>query len=115
MIEAQSVIEDGLAAAERLGANGCIVLVDETSHADVRFAVNTTTTNGVRRDRTVTVIVLHTVAGAAGAGGGGGGGGGMSVGTSRRSGLVDVGQMVSAARSTPRVSSAEDAPPWSMG
>ena len=97
MIEAQSVIEDGLAAAERLGANGCIVLVDETSHADVRFAVNTTTTNGVRRDRTVTVIVLHTVAGAAGAGGGGGGGGGMSVGTSRRSGLVDVGQMVSAA------------------
>jgi predicted Zn-dependent protease len=87
VIEAQSVIEDGLAAAERLGANGCIVMVDENSHADVRFAVNTTTTNGVTRDRTVTVIVLHTLAGGAG----------TSVGTCRRSGVVDVEQMVSAA------------------
>ena len=34
-----------------IGADGCIVLVDEASHADVRFALNTTTTNGVRRDR----------------------------------------------------------------
>jgi predicted Zn-dependent protease len=88
VIEAQSVIEEGLAAAARLGADDCIVLVDETSHADVRFAVNTTTTNGVRRDRTVTVIAFST---------GGFGGAGVSVGTSRRSGVVDVEQMVSAA------------------
>src|ERR1700733_7290261 len=106
MIEAQSVVEDGLAAASSQGADGCIVLVDETSHADVRFALNTTTTNGVRRDRSVTVIVM--VAGATGAGStsapgagsGSGSGGGprtQSVGVARRSGVVDVEQMVSAA------------------
>ncbi|HEV3369011.1 MAG TPA: metallopeptidase TldD-related protein [Acidimicrobiales bacterium] len=90
MIEAQSVVEDGLAAASRGGADGCIVLVDETSHADVRFALNTTTTNGVRRDRTVTVVAV-----AAGA-----------VGVSRRSGVVDVEGMVSAA-----LTDAQGAPP----
>src|ERR1700723_1760364 len=90
MIEAQSVVEDGLAAASRGGADGCIVLVDETSHADVRFALNTTTTNGVRRDRTVTVVVMR----------------GTSVGVSRRSGVVEVEQMVSAA-----LTDARGAPP----
>jgi predicted Zn-dependent protease len=87
MIEAQAVVEVALAAAVRGGADGCIVLVDETSHTDVRFALNSTTTNGVRRDRSVTVIVM--VAGAAGAD--------PSVGVARRSGVVDVEQMVSAA------------------
>jgi predicted Zn-dependent protease len=90
MIAAQSVVEDGLAAAARGGADGCIVLVDETSHADVRFALNTTTTNGVRRDRTVTVVALR----------------GTSVGVSRRSGVVDVSDMVSAA-----LTDARGAPP----
>jgi predicted Zn-dependent protease len=90
MIEAQSVVEDGLAAASRGGADGCIVLVDETSHADVRFALNTTTTNGVRRDRTVTVVALR----------------GTSVGVSRRSGVVNVEDMVSAA-----LADARGAPP----
>src|ERR1700722_19702132 len=90
MIEAQSVVEDGLAAASRGGADGCIVLVDKTSHADVRFALNTTTTNGVRRDRTVTVVALR----------------GTSVGGSRRSGVVDGGDMVSAA-----LTDARGAPP----
>ena len=42
MIEAQAVIEDALSVASRMGADGCIVLVDEDSHADVRFALNTT-------------------------------------------------------------------------
>ena len=56
-----------LAAAARDGADGCIVLVDETSHADVRFALNTTTTNGVRRDRSVTVIAMVVVASGRGA------------------------------------------------
>ena len=117
MIEAQAVVEIALAAAARSGADGCIVLVDETSHADVRFALNTTTTNGVRRDRSVTVIVM--VAGANGAGPGpgpgpgpgsgsdsGSGPGTQSVGVARRSGVVDVEQMVSAA-----LTDARGAPP----
>jgi predicted Zn-dependent protease len=96
MIEAQSVVEVALAAAARSGADGCIVLVDETSHADVRFALNTTTTNGVRRDRSVTVIVMVSS----------GPGVSPSVGVARRSGVVDVEQMVSAA-----LTDARGAPP----
>jgi predicted Zn-dependent protease len=90
MIEAQSVVEDGLAAASRGGADGCIVLVDETSHADVRFALNTTTTNGVRRDRSVTVVAISA----------------GSVGVSRRSGVVNTEEMASAA-----LTDARGAPP----
>ncbi len=85
-----------MAAAARDGADGCIVLVDETSHADVRFALNTTTTNGVRRDRSVTVIALVAVAP----------GSSPSVGVARRSGVVDVEQMVAAA-----LTDARGAPP----
>jgi len=96
VIEAQEVIEVALAAAARDGADGCIVLVDESSHADVRFALNTTTTNGVRRDRTVTVIVM-VPSGSADA---------PSVGVARRSGVVNVEQMVSAA-----LTDARGAPP----
>src|ERR1019366_8208469 len=96
MIEAQAVVEVALAAAARDGADGCIVLVDETSHADVRFALNTTTTNGVRRDRSVTVIALVAT----------GRGLSPSVGVARRSGVVDVEQMVSAA-----LTDARGAPP----
>jgi predicted Zn-dependent protease len=96
VIEAQEVIEVALAAAARDGADGCIVLVDESSHADVRFALNTTTTNGVRRDRTVTVIVMVPSRSADA----------PSVGVARRSGVVDVEQMVSAA-----LADARGAPP----
>jgi predicted Zn-dependent protease len=96
MIEAQAVVEIALAAAARHGADGCLVLVDESSHADVRFALNTTTTNGVRRDRTVTVIAFVTSPASSG----------PSVGVARRSGVVDVEQMVSAA-----LTDARGAPP----
>jgi predicted Zn-dependent protease len=96
VIEAQAVVETALAAAARSGADGCIVLVDETSHADVRFALNSTTTNGVRRDRSVTVIALAAA----------GPGAVPSVGVARRSGVVDVEQMVSAA-----LTDAQGAPP----
>jgi len=96
VIEAQAVVEVALAAAARSGADGCIVLVDETSHADVRFALNTTTTNGVRRDRSVTVIVMASA----------GPGLAPSVGVARRSGVADVEQMVSAA-----LTDARGAPP----
>ncbi len=72
MIPAQELVEHGLAAAGAGGADGCVVLVEEASHADVRFALNTTTTNGVHRARTVSVIVVA----------------GESVGTARRAGVV---------------------------
>jgi predicted Zn-dependent protease len=96
VIEAQEVIEVALAAAARDGAGSCIVLVDETSHADVRFALNSTTTNGVRRDRSVTVIVMVSDHPADA----------PSVGVARRSGVVDVEQMVAAA-----LTDARGAPP----
>ena len=72
MIPAQELVERGLAAADAGGADGCIVLVEETSHVDVRFALNTTTTNGIQRGRSVSVIALA----------------GTSVGSARRSGVV---------------------------
>ncbi|HSZ35597.1 MAG TPA: metallopeptidase TldD-related protein, partial [Acidimicrobiales bacterium] len=70
MIPAQEVVEAGLGAASKAGADGCVVLVHEGSHADVRFACNTTTTNGVHRARDVSVVVVagDTVATAARAG-----------------------------------------------
>ena len=58
MIPAQQVVEAGLGAASKAGADGCVVLVQEGSHADVRFALNTTTTNGVHRSREVSVVVI---------------------------------------------------------
>ena len=44
MIPAQELVERGMAAADALGADGCMVLVEESSHVDVRYALNTTTT-----------------------------------------------------------------------
>ena len=72
MIPAQEVVEGGLAAASGAGADGCVVLVEEGSHADVRYALNSTTTNGVQRSRDVSVVVFA----------------GGAVGTARRSGVV---------------------------
>ena len=62
MIPAQELVERGLASADTLGADGCMVLVEESSHVDVRFALNTTTTNGVQRGRSVSVIALSGAA-----------------------------------------------------
>jgi predicted Zn-dependent protease len=58
VIPAQELVERGLASADALGADGCMVLVEESSHVDVRFALNTTTTNGEQRGRSVSVIAL---------------------------------------------------------
>jgi predicted Zn-dependent protease len=58
VIPAQDVVEAGLGAASEAGADDCVVLVQEGSHADVRFALNTTTTNGVHRAREVSVVVI---------------------------------------------------------
>ena len=84
MIPAQELVERGIADADAAGADGCLVLVEEGSHADVRFALNTTTTNGVHRARSVSVVTM--VAG--------------SVGSARRTGVVGsagVDEMVAAA------------------
>jgi predicted Zn-dependent protease len=58
VIPAQQLVERGLASADALGADGCVVLVEESSHVDVRFALNSTTTNGEQRGRSVSVIAL---------------------------------------------------------
>ncbi len=99
MIPAQELVESGLAAADAGGADGCIVLVEETSHVDVRFALNMTTTNGVQRGRSVSVIALAST----------------SVGSARRSGVVGadgVADMAAAALADARAAHpAEDAFP----
>ena len=86
---AQEVVERGLAAA---GGEPCIVIVDESSQAEVRFANNTTTTNGRRRDRRVVVIRVCPVEG------------GEAAGVAIRSGDVDVAAMVEAAAADGRSS-----------
>ncbi len=97
MIPAQEVVEHGLRRADAAGADGCVVLVEEASHADVRFALNTTTTNGVQRGRAVSVIAFA----------------GDSSGTARRTGVVGtegVAEMVDAALTDARAAPpAEDA------
>ena len=93
MIPAPELVERGLEAAAAGGADGCIVLVGEASHADVRFALNRTTTNGVHRSRSVSVIAIA----------------GTSVGSARRSGAVGadgVAEMADAA-----LADARQAPP----
>ncbi|HEY5385686.1 MAG TPA: hypothetical protein VIJ56_10655, partial [Acidimicrobiales bacterium] len=74
MIPAQELVERGIAAADALGADGCMVLVEESSHVDVRYALNMTTTNGEQRGRSVSVIAIN----------------GNSFGSARRSGEVGV-------------------------
>ncbi len=97
MIPAQELVEHGVATAGAAGADGCIVLVEEASHADVRFALNRTTTNGVHRARAVSVIVVA----------------GGAVSTARRTGVVGtegVAEMVAAALADARAAPpAEDA------
>ncbi|HEY1734281.1 MAG TPA: hypothetical protein VGG23_07530, partial [Acidimicrobiales bacterium] len=53
---APDVVEQVLAAAAAAGSGDCVVLVEEAHEAEVRFANNTTTTNGVRLDRRVTAV-----------------------------------------------------------
>jgi predicted Zn-dependent protease len=84
VIPPQELVERALASADALGADGCIVLVEESSHVDVRYALNATTTNGVQRGRSVSVIALA----------------GGSFGSARRSGEVGadgVAEMAAAA------------------
>jgi predicted Zn-dependent protease len=65
------VVERALAASR---SQGCVVIVSDSSEADVRFACNTVTTNGTRRSRRVSVASFA------------GSGDGVAVGIASRSG-----------------------------
>ena len=97
---APEVVERALA----LGGDGCVVLVEEATEAEVRFANNTTTTNGVRRDRRVTAVRFVEVAG------------GTAAGVASRGGDVDLAELVASAEADARDSApAEDARPLVQG
>jgi len=61
----QETVERALAIAAGIaGVDGCVVIADESSSANLRWANNTLTTNGVTRGRRLTVVA--TVSGADG-------------------------------------------------
>ncbi len=98
----QDTVEQSLALAAAEGADGCVVIVAETSSTNLRWANNTLTTNGAMRGSSVTVIA--TV----------GAGEGTAAGVVGRSSVTDASlrEIVSAAVATARSSSpAEDARP----
>ena len=109
------VVERALAASR---FEDCAVIVEETSEAEVRFANNTTTTSGVRRDRRVAVVSFRAV----GPGDDGGSSPtpgpatGMAAGEASRSGDVDVVDLVRASEAEARhAPPAEDAAPLVAG
>jgi len=105
---AGDVVERALASAK----GECIVLVEEQSEIEVRFANNSTTTNGTRRDRRVTVVAFAPVArdGQINGGHQGEGGVGVATGVMSRSGGGDVLELLAAAEAAARDgSAAEDA------
>jgi len=98
----QDTVERGLALAAAEGADGCVVLVAETSSTNLRWANNTLTTNGAMRGSNVTVIA--TV----------GSGEGTAAGVIGRSSVTEdsLREIVSAAIATARAAGpAEDARP----
>jgi predicted Zn-dependent protease len=95
----QASVERALAAAR---CDDCVVIADETSSANLRWAGNTLTTNGVSRSRYLTVIAIQRQDDKA------------TVGVVSRSGVRDdqVESVVRAAEDAARQSSAaEDAQP----
>jgi len=51
----QDTVERALAAAK---SDDCVVIAEETSAGNLRWAANTLTTNGVSRSRQLTVIAI---------------------------------------------------------
>jgi predicted Zn-dependent protease len=95
----QDTVERALAAAK---SDDCVVIADETSSANLRWAGNTLTTNGVSRSRQLTVIAISQV------------GGGTSAGVVSRAGVRDdhIEEVVRAAeKAAAEGSPAEDARP----
>jgi predicted Zn-dependent protease len=102
----QDTIERGLDLAAAEGADGCVVLVAETSSTNLRWANNTLTTNGAMRGSSVTVIA--TV----------GAGEGTAAGVIGRSSVTEdsLREVVAAAVATARAAGpAEDARPLVEG
>ncbi|GAA0625733.1 TldD/PmbA family protein [Kribbella sandramycini] len=102
----QDTVERGLELAATEGADGCVIIVTETSSANLRWANNTLTTNGSMRGSQVTVIA--TV----------GAGEGTATGVIGRSLVTDVSlpELIAAAVSTARdAAPAEDARPLVEG
>jgi predicted Zn-dependent protease len=98
----QDTIDRALHLAAAEGASGCVVLVTETSSANLRWANNTLTTNGTMRGSSVTVIATI------------GADEGTAAGVVGRSSTTDatLRELVSAAVAAARESSpAEDAQP----
>jgi predicted Zn-dependent protease len=102
-VRPQDLVERAL---ELSNADGCVVLAEETSEANLRFAGNTLTTNGVTRGRTLTVIATI------------GGSEGTSAGVVSRSN-VSLDQLEAVVRAAEdaarRAQSAEDAAPLITG
>jgi predicted Zn-dependent protease len=98
-MRAQDTVERALATAR---CDDCAVIADETSTANLRWAGNTLTTNGVSRTRQLTVIAISRQ------------GAGASVGVVSRAGVRDD-QIEDVVRSAEKASSdsspAEDAQP----
>ena len=95
----QRSVERALEAAR---CDDCIVIADESSSANLRWAGNTLTTNGVSRSRTLTVIAIERR------------GDDAAVGVVSRAGVRDdqINDLVRAAESAAKQSSpAEDAEP----
>ena len=98
---AQEVAERVLEASR---SDGCMVVIKDAYEAEVRYANNTATTNGLRRDRRVTVVSVVGVAG------------GVASGVASRSGQVEVGDLAAASEADARTSPpAADAAPLVIG
>jgi predicted Zn-dependent protease len=94
---ADRVVDQALEASR---SDGCVVIAEELSQAEVRFANNTVTTNGTRRDRNVSVIAFRQTEG------------GTAVGTASSSGATDVIDLVRRAEANAATAqAAEDAAP----
>ena len=65
VLSPQEAVERALAAAR---CDDCVAIAEETSGANLRWAGNTLTTNGVSRSRQLTVIAIDRRAGAEAAG-----------------------------------------------
>jgi predicted Zn-dependent protease len=95
-LEAPSeVVERVLDASRAKGdVQGRMVVVEDGTEVEVRFANNTTTTNGIRRQRRVTVITVKAI------------GGGLAAGVATRSGSADLEELIAASEAD-----AEQSPP----
>ena len=97
LTEAHLVVEKALQASR---SDACIVIVEEASEAELRFANNTVTTNGTRRDRSLSVIAFRET------------GSGTAVGTATSSGAADEVELVRRAEANAASAPpAEDASP----